>query len=72
MPLTLAILAAGLGRRFGGNKQLAEVGPTGETLLDYTLYDAEQAGFDRVVCIVRRELEDVCRGGARTALERSV
>jgi hypothetical protein len=61
MPLTLAILAAGLGRRFGGNKQLAEVGPTGETLLDYTLYDAEQAGFDRVVCIVRRELEDVCR-----------
>lgn len=61
MPLTLAILAAGLGRRFGGNKQLAEVGPTGETLLDYTLFDALLAGFERVVCIVRRELEDDCR-----------
>ena len=61
MSLTLAILAAGLGRRFGGDKQLAAVGPSGETLLDYTLYDAGQAGFEHVMCIVRPELEDLCR-----------
>lgn len=49
-------MAAGVGSRFGGNKQLAEVGPSGEALLDYTIHDARRAGIDRVVLIVRREL----------------
>lgn len=51
--LTLVLLAAGLGRRFGGDKQFATVTDTGATLLDYTLHDARRAGFGRVVCVIR-------------------
>ncbi len=56
--LSLVILAAGIGRRFGGIKQLTAIGPTGETIIDYSLYDAISAGFERVVFIIRREIED--------------
>ena len=42
---TLVILAAGSGRRFGGLKQLEQLGPSGETLMEYSIYDAAQAGF---------------------------
>ncbi|MEI6212299.1 MAG: sugar phosphate nucleotidyltransferase [bacterium] len=52
---TLLILAAGMGSRYGGLKQVAPVGPSGETLMDYAVYDALQAGFDRVVFVIRRE-----------------
>jgi NDP-sugar pyrophosphorylase family protein len=55
MPLTLLVLAAGLGSRYGGLKQLDPVGPSGETLLDYSVYDAIRAGFDRVVFVIREE-----------------
>jgi dTDP-glucose pyrophosphorylase len=51
-------MAAGLGSRFGGTKQLAEVGPSGEAVLDYTIADARAAGFGPVVLIVRRDLTD--------------
>jgi dTDP-glucose pyrophosphorylase len=61
MKPTLVILAAGLGRRFGSHKQLEPVGPGNAALLDYTLYDAIRAGFSRVVCIIRPELEQACR-----------
>jgi hypothetical protein len=54
---TLVMLAAGLGSRFGGNKQLAEVGPHGATLMDYSIYDAYRAGCARVVFVIREELE---------------
>jgi hypothetical protein len=54
----LVILAAGHGRRFGGLKQLAEVGPHGEALIDYTAMDALACGFHKVVLIVREEIED--------------
>jgi NDP-sugar pyrophosphorylase family protein len=54
--LSLVVMAAGVGSRFGGNKQLAEVGPAGEALLDYTIHDARRAGFDQIVLIVRRAL----------------
>jgi len=50
---TLVVLAAGAGRRFGGGKQLAAVGPAGETLMDYTIFLARQAGFRRVVVVTR-------------------
>ena len=50
------ILAAGIGSRFGGPKQLSPVGPSGETLLDYAIYDAVRAGFARVVLVIRKEL----------------
>ncbi len=55
---TLVILAAGLGRRFGGPKQLTPIGPHGETILDYTVFDAVRAGFAQVVCVVRPEIAE--------------
>ena len=63
MEPTLVILAAGLGRRFGGLKQLEPVGPGGATIIDYSVYDARRAGFDRVVFVVRRETEREFRAG---------
>ena len=56
--LTLVIMAAGVGSRYGGIKQLDEVGPSGETLMDYSIHDAVLAGFDKVVFIIRRDLEN--------------
>ncbi len=53
--LAIVIMAAGLGSRFGGNKQLVEVGPNGEVFFDFAIADAVAAGADRVVLIVRRE-----------------
>lgn len=61
MPVTVVILAAGLGSRYRGTKQLEPVGPGGETLFDYTLADAVDAGADRVVMVVRAEIEDAVR-----------
>lgn len=55
---TLVIMAAGLGSRFGGGiKQLEPVGPNGEIIMDYSIHDALEAGFDKVVFIIRRDLE---------------
>lgn len=51
----LIVLAAGMGSRFGGDKQVANVGPAGETILDFTAYDALRAGFVETVLVVRRE-----------------
>lgn len=53
----LVIMAAGLGSRFGGIKQLEPVGPSGEIIMDYSIYDAIKAGFNKVVFIIRRDLE---------------
>ena len=53
----LLVLAAGMGSRYGGLKQLDPVGPGGETLLDYSVHDAMRAGFDRVVFLIRRDIE---------------
>lgn len=55
---TLVVLAAGLGSRYGGMKQLEAVGPAGETLMDYSVYDAVRAGFTRVVFVIRPEMEE--------------
>lgn len=52
------MLAAGMGSRFGGMKQLEPVGPSGETVMDYAVYDAVRAGIDRVVFVIRRDLEE--------------
>ena len=57
MKPTLLILAAGMGSRYGGLKQVDPVGPSGETLMDYAVFDALQAGFDRVVFVIRRDFE---------------
>lgn len=57
MHTTLLVMAAGLGSRFGGNKQIAKVGPHGELLLHYSIFDAAAAGFDKVVFVIKREME---------------
>lgn len=53
----LVILAAGMGRRFGGLKQVQPVGPAGELIIEYSAYDALRAGFDRLVLVIRRDME---------------
>jgi len=55
--ITLLVMAAGMGSRYGGLKQLDEVGPFGETIIDYSVYDAIAAGFTKVVFIIRRDFE---------------
>lgn len=57
MKPTLLIMAAGMGSRYGGLKQIDPVGPAGEIMLDYSVYDALQAGFGRVVFVIRRDIE---------------
>ena len=58
---TLMILAAGMGSRYGGLKQIDPVGPTGEIVLDYSIFDALRAGFGRVVFVIRRDIEQTFR-----------
>ncbi|MEI7828674.1 MAG: sugar phosphate nucleotidyltransferase [Prolixibacteraceae bacterium] len=58
MKPTLVILAAGMGSRYGGLKQLDEVGPNGEAIIDYSLYDAIRAGFGKVVFVIRHDFEE--------------
>lgn len=58
MKTALVIMAAGIGSRYGGGiKQLETVGPSGEIIMDYSIYDAVEAGFDKIVFIIRRDLE---------------
>ena len=56
--ITLLIMAAGMGSRYGGLKQLDPVGPSGETIIDYSVYDAIRAGFNKVVFIIRKDFEE--------------
>ncbi len=58
MKPTLLVLAAGMGSRYGGLKQLDQVGPNGETIIDYSVFDAIRAGFGKVVFVIRHEFED--------------
>ena len=55
--ISLVVLAAGMGSRYGGLKQLDALGPNGESVMDYSVFDAIRAGFDRVVFIIRRDFE---------------
>ena len=54
---TIVILAAGMGSRYGGLKQIDPIGPSGETVIDYSVFDAVRAGFDKVVFVIRRDFE---------------
>ncbi|MFD2257742.1 NDP-sugar synthase [Luteolibacter algae] len=60
---SLLVLAAGMGSRYGGLKQLDPMGPNGETVLDYSVYDAIRAGFDRVIFVIREDFADAFREG---------
>ena len=59
--LTLVILAAGMGSRFGGLKQVEPIGPNGEFIIDYSIYDAIEAGFTKVVFLIKDEIYDLFR-----------
>ncbi len=59
--MTLVLLAAGLGSRFGGDKQISHVGPDGQMLMEYTVCDAIRAGFDHIVFILKAEMVDTVR-----------
>lgn len=65
--MKLVVLAAGHGRRFGGLKQLAQVGPNGEAIMDYTARSAERCGFDGIVLVVREEIRDEIESHIRAA-----
>ena len=61
MKPTLLLLAAGMGSRYGGLKQLDGLGPNGETIMDYSIYDAIQAGFGKIVFVIRKDFEQEFR-----------
>ena len=61
MKPTLLLLAAGMGTRYGGLKQLDGVGPNGETIMDYSIYDAIRAGFGKAVFVIRKDFEEEFR-----------
>ena len=58
MDISLVILAAGMGSRYGGLKQLDGLGPDGQTIMDYSVHDAIQAGFKKIVFVIRRDFAD--------------
>jgi len=66
----MVVMAAGLGSRYGGLKQVEPIGPNGEWIVDYSVYDAVQAGFERVVFVVRDEIEAGFRARFGNTLER--
>ena len=61
MKPTLFLLAAGMGSRYGGLKQLDGLGPNGETIMDYSIYDAIEAGFGKIVWVIRKDFEEQFR-----------
>jgi len=61
MKTTLVVMAAGMGSRYGGLKQMDPMGPSGEFILDYSVYDARRAGFSKVVFVIRRDMEEAFR-----------
>ena len=61
MKPTLFLLAAGMGSRYGGLKQLDTLGPHGETIMDYSIYDAIKAGFGKIVWVIRKDFEEQFR-----------
>jgi NDP-sugar pyrophosphorylase family protein len=72
MKPTLLVLAAGIGSRYGGLKQMDPVGPSGEFIIDYSIYDALRAGFGRVVFVIRDEIEAAVRATIGARVERHV
>jgi hypothetical protein len=69
---TLVVMAAGLGSRYGGLKQIDPVGPEGEVILEYSVFDALRAGFEKVVFLIRHDIEDAFREKVGRTVERRV
>lgn len=72
MDTALVIMAAGMGSRYGGIKQIEPVGPGGEIILDYSIFDAVEAGFNKVVFIIRRDIEEAFREAIGDRIEKRV
>lgn len=72
MKPTLLVLAAGMGSRYGGLKQLDGLGPNGETIMDYSIFDALRAGFGKVVFVIRRDFEEDFRRKILTKYENHI
>lgn len=70
--ITLAVMAAGMGSRFGGLKQIEPVGPNGETILDYSVYDAKKSGFNKIVFIIKHEIEEDFRNAVGKRIEKII
>ena len=70
--ITLAVLAAGMGSRYGGLKQIDPVGPNGEIILDYSIHDAMRGGFNKVVFVIRRDIEQAFREAVGAKWEKRV
>jgi UTP-glucose-1-phosphate uridylyltransferase len=70
MKPTLLVLAAGMGSRYGGLKQVDPVGPNGETIIDYCIYDAMRAGFGKVVFVIRHDIETAFREAVGARFEK--
>ena len=69
---TLLVLAAGMGSRYGGMKQIDPVGPNGEAIMDYSIYDAHRAGFGKVVFVIRKEIEFLFKQMLGTRFEKRI
>lgn len=69
---TLVVLAAGMGSRFGGLKQIEPLGPNGEVIIDYSVFDAVRAGFDHAVIIIKKEIEHDFRQVAGKRIEKMI
>jgi NDP-sugar pyrophosphorylase family protein len=69
---TLLVMAAGMGSRYGGLKQLDPVGPDGETIMDYSIFDARRAGFGKIVFVIRKEFEEAFRAKVGAHFEKRV
>ncbi len=72
MKKTLVVLAAGMGSRFGGFKQIEAVGPNGEFIIDYSVYDAKMAGFQKIVFVIKKEIEEVFKETIGKRLENHI
>ena len=70
--ITLAVMAAGMGSRFGGLKQIEPIGPNGEIIIDYSVYDAKKAGFDKIVFIIKKEIEKEFREMTGKHIEKTI
>ena len=70
--LTLVIMAAGMGSRFGGLKQIEPVGPNGEFIIDYSIYDAVRAGFNKVVFIIKEENYEIFKETIGSRVEKQI
>lgn len=69
---TLVVMAAGMGSRFGGLKQVEPIGPKGEAILDFSVYDAKKAGFNKVVFVIKHEIEEEFRSLVGSRIEKQI